>query len=275
MKKWYLIMLTSIMILTGCNNEKAKVLDLEKLNAELPYISEDTFDILNVLSSVEYEKENKFENLIDIYEYDYDTLGISNENVAHGTVRMSLASAQMYMVFQAVSGKEEALISELENYLNTRKQTTTNKEDLELLDHAIIEHNDDFIALIVSKDNQEILERIKNTKSYLFGVLTPATDADLNQYGLSLNLVREYAIQKPVLTSAKTYLIVKPKDGKEDEVKTALTNYVNKLRNDYASIPSEAKLIEKALVSEIEGYQIVIISSDNEKVLEAIQTYLK
>ena len=51
--------------------------------------------------------------------------------------------------------------------------------------------------------------------------------------------------------------------------------YLKRLETDYASMPQEEELVKSAMVTELEGYQIIIISKDNERVLEAIKTYLQ
>ena len=78
-----------------------------------------------------------------------------------------------------------------------------------------------------------------------------------------------------MLTSARTYLIVKPVEGHEDEVREALNSYLKRLETDYASMPQEEELVKNAMVTELDGYQIIIISKDNERVFEAIKTYLQ
>ena len=270
------LILSLFLLITACSQPQDQALDLETLNQQLPYLVEDTFDISNVLSSVEYGKDNIFENLTDVYDYEYEeVLGINPDNVIQGTVRISPTSAQMYMVFKPVSGREEALKQELMDYVSHRILIADNDDDKKLLENALIEQNEDFTALIVSNDNQEVLDRIKNAKATLFGVLTPAEDADLETYGLNRTIVSAYAIQKPVLTSARTYLIVKPVEGHEDEVREALNSYLKRLETDYASMPQEEELVKNAMVTELDGYQIIIISKDNERVFEAIKTYLQ
>lgn len=270
------LILSLFLLITACSQPQDQALDLETLNQQLPYLAEDTFDISNVLSSVEYGKDNIFENLTDVYDYEYEeVLGINPDNVIQGTVRISPTSAQMYMVFKPVSGREEALKQELMDYVSHRILIADNDDEKKLLENALIEQNEDFTALIVSNDNQEVLDRIKNAKATLFGVLTPAEDADLETYGLNRTIVSAYAIQKPVLTSARTYLIVKPVEGHEDEVREALNSYLKRLETDYASMPQEEELVKNAMVTELDGYQIIIISKDNERVFEAIKTYLQ
>lgn len=271
-KKCLKFALSLLLLLSGCQSKK---LDLGKLNSELPYLSEEGFDINHVLSSVEYEKQNLFENLIDVYEYDYATLGITSENIAHGIVRMSPTSAQMYMVFQPVKGNEENIIHEINAFLANKKLAATTDSDVKLLENALIEQNEDFIALVISNDNHEILERIKNSKNHLFGALTLATDDDLSTYGLTKEMVAEYAIQKPLLTCSKSYLIVKPRIGFEEQVQDALESYLIALKDQFISLRNEEELVKNAMVTELENYQIVIISNNNEKVFETIQTYLE
>ena len=169
------LILSLFLLITACSQPQDQALDLETLNQQLPYLAEDTFDISNVLSSVEYGKDNIFENLTDVYDYEYEeVLGINPDNVIQGTVRISPTSAQMYMVFKPVSGREEALKQELMDYVSHRILIADNDDDKKLLENALIEQNEDFTALIVSNDNQEVLDRIKNAKATLFGVLTPA-----------------------------------------------------------------------------------------------------
>ena len=72
MKRCLKLVLSLILLLSGCQTKST--LNLEELNKELPYLSEEGFDMNHVLSSVEYEKESIFENLIDVYEYDYEKL---------------------------------------------------------------------------------------------------------------------------------------------------------------------------------------------------------
>lgn len=275
MKKKYLLLIVMVLMLVSCSQKERNTFDLVKLNQELSTLSEDKFDIANVLSSVEYEKENIFENLIDVYDYEYDKVNISKENVLNGIVRISESNAQMYMVFQPASGKEKNLVQEMKEYIRQRLLVVKNENDRKLLENALLEENDDFIALIVSKDNEEILRRIENSTTRLFGVLESVQDDHLYEYGLNINIVEEYAIQKPVMTSAKTFMIVKPKKGHKEDVQKALASYLKQQETIFLSIPSEEEFIKNAFVGEIGDYQIVIISKDNERVFEAIKTYYK
>ena len=52
------LILSLFLLITACSQPQDQTLDLETLNQELPYLAEETFDISNVLSSVEYEKDN-------------------------------------------------------------------------------------------------------------------------------------------------------------------------------------------------------------------------
>lgn len=263
-----------VFALLGCHSNDEKTLNLNQLNQELPLLSEEQFDINHVMSSVEYDNKNLFGNMIDVFDYDYDTLGISKEDVLQATIRLSPDSCRMYMVFKPVSGHEESLKKSLQNYLSKRIVECKNDEDKELLENAMLIENENFLALIVSDDNESVLERIENAKQRYFGVLSPISDQELSEYGLNKQIVSEYAIQKPVMTSASTYLIVKPVKGKEEEVKNALSDYLKKLESDYASMPEQQELVHQAMVCELEDYQIVIISKNNEAVLESIKTYM-
>lgn len=274
MKKWMYILLSVFLLVSGCR-KKEEIFDLDKLSQELPYLSLDEFDITSVFSSVEYENENLFDNLVDVYEYDYPSLGFSKENIVQAIIRISPTSSEMYMVFEAVGGKESALIDEIKNYLASCISKVENDADRKLLEKAMIHQEDDFIACIVSKNNKEILSRIQNSKKKVFGTLTVAKDEDLETYGLNKEMVEAYSIGKPVLTSSQGYLIVKPKDGQEENVSEAIQVYLKKLESYFANVSSELDLIHQAKVYELEGYQIMIISKDNDKVSEAIKTYLK
>lgn len=273
MKKILTLILT--VLLVGCGQTNEKKLDLLKLNVELPKIADEQFDINHVLTNVEYVEPNLFNHLVDVYDYQYKDLEITSDYVMAGTVRLSLTSAEMYMVFDPVEGKEKALLKELNHYVSERISTVENSKDKALLENALIEHNEDFVALIVSENNEEVLKRIKNSKQSLFGVLTPASDEDLESFGLQKGMVDEYAIQIPVLTSARTYLIVKPNKGQEENVKKVFHSYLKSQEIAFAGMKEELNYVKNAMMSEYEGYQILIISKDNEQVFEAIKTYVK
>ncbi len=119
------------------------------------------------------------------------------------------------------------------------------------------------------------------------------------EYGLNLNLVENYVSGISTTEEYKLYLAIKPKAGKEDVVKRAINNYIENLemklkdevRNQVITdengnvIEKEFKpdeeitsdkltMLKNRLETEINGYQVYIISSSNEEILNVLKTKL-
>ena len=120
--------------------------------------------------------------------------------------------------------------------------------------------------------------------SLKIGDTTPFSDESninnsdsIETYGLDTSLLDEYVIYLPsAVVNSSMYIIAKPKNGEESVVKYQVKDLFEKYYNAYNGYyPKEAKLIENRMEKELNGYLIYIVSSDNDKVYNAIKENLK
>ena len=78
------------------------------------------------------------------------------------------------------------------------------------------------------------------------------------------------------ITSAEQYIILKPADGKEEEVKEAMDTYMTNLQQQWDTyLPLQAELVRNREETKVGDYLIYIISQDNAKVLDVIKNNQK
>lgn len=99
----------------------------------------------------------------------------------------------------------------------------------------------------------------------------------LDVYGVDANLLGDYLFYIPSeVVNPSMYLIAKPKEDDRAILKYQIEDMLKKYYNSYYSYyPKEAKMIEDRLAKEEAGYLIYIVSSDNNKVYEAITKSFK
>ena len=72
--------------------------------------------------------------------------------------------------------------------------------------------------------------------------------------------------------SSVTYMIVKPAEGKEEVIKTALDEHMTRLETTYEFyIPGQFELVKNRKVEKIGEYLIYIVSTDNDLVFNTIK----
>lgn len=95
-----------------------------------------------------------------------------------------------------------------------------------------------------------------------------------NKYNVDTTNMEEYLISMPTLVeSSNMYIVVKAKEGMENDVKTQLENLMTRYENQWSMgyAPKEEDKVRNRL-EEIDGnYFIYIISDDNDLVLETIK----
>ncbi len=115
----------------------------------------------------------------------------------------------------------------------------------------------------------------------LFPSMTEIDEGTMSSvFGIDPSLVTEYAAGFPLMNvHASMYWVVLPAEGKADEVKSAFASYFDdyqKMWDQY--LPDQAQLTRDRLETEIETekgtYLVYVISEDNDKALEAINSAL-
>jgi len=264
MKKIFNLILITFMcfLLTGCGNVN---LDLEKISTEIDTLKTDEFDILT--ASEEVASTEVFNDLIELYEYDLEELNIDSTNIEKMSFKVDLNNLPAYMIIKPVSGKENEVKEDINNYLNSF-DNLNEKLETEYKGHLIY---------IFSEDNEKVLNAIKRAKKQIFGMLMEVDEESLEPLtGINPNDLDEYLIKNSVLTQSNSYYILKPKAGKEDSVKKAMDEYMEKLEQQWETyLPDQYELVKNRLEEEYGGYLIYIISTNNDIVLDSIKSYKK
>ncbi|NLC79126.1 MAG: DUF4358 domain-containing protein [Ruminococcaceae bacterium] len=108
--------------------------------------------------------------------------------------------------------------------------------------------------------------------------MVAVSDGELAAMGLTKDNIEKYVIGLPLMNvQASLYIAVLPKEGFEADVKNELESYMTSYENTWSQyLPDQYELVENRLVTEIktgEGtYYVYIISENNERVLEALNS---
>ena len=127
---------------------------------------------------------------------------------------------------------------------------------------------------LVGCGNKELdLEKVKNklSESTVYGELKPLSNTDLNNlYSIDSSLAEEILYQESTdANEVDLYLIVKIKDDKIKEQIAARFEQLELLCEMYDA--KNAQKVRNRLETTYNGYNIYIISDNNEKVLEEIK----
>ncbi|MFV0255566.1 MAG: DUF4358 domain-containing protein [Erysipelotrichaceae bacterium] len=117
------------------------------------------------------------------------------------------------------------------------------------------------ISLIVNEEGNPI-----------FGAMEYSSEpSDIE--GLSSDLVEDMLFARPLMNiSSSMYLIVKPVAGQEADVKLAIEDYLEAYAENWSTyLPDQYDLVMNHLLTEVEGQIVLVISSDNDAVLEVIK----
>ena len=154
-----LISLAVLLVFTGCG-EKNIELDLEKVEIEL--------------NSLEIEEDGEkiklFENNVKMdYEKLEDKYGMDTNVFTEILVSTSenLDTASMYAIFLPKEEKLEVAEKEMESFFEKYDQAWIMgyfPEEEKLVENRLEETYGDYYIYVISKDNDKVLEKIKNTK---------------------------------------------------------------------------------------------------------------
>ena len=99
--------------------------------------------------------------------------------------------------------------------------------------------------------------------------------------GINLNFVEEYAIGINKYNPEKVYAVIKPIKGQEKTINTAMKLYISNGKEQYKNTKfnkkqiNYKKLYKNYLYKEYRGYQIYIISENNNKNLRNIKRIVR
>lgn len=261
MKK--VISLISIMFLclfvSGCGSVN---LDLEKVSKTVDNLLKEEFDMLMVAEKIEGE-DSYFKNLYDVYDYDLKNLNINKENIEKMTFRVDSDSKPAYIIIKPKEGKKDTVKKEVDKYISS----------FDNLDSKTESEYEGFLIYVFSSKGEEILTKIKEAKSPVFGMLANVDNEYLESLiNISPDLLDEFIVKNSIMTQSSGYYILKPKSGKKEEVKKLMDKYMKSLETQWQTyLPDQYELVKNRLEEEYGNYLIYIISSDNDLVLKTIK----
>ena len=269
----FVVLSMLLLILTGCGNSNVAELDMDKIKTNLENLKGDGFDIYTAEEEVRNSGIANFDMLETLYDFDFQEFGINPENITEYRFNMDKLNKDLWIVFLPVEGKEDTVKTETEAYIQKLISDETDATIKQKLENYSFEEIDGYLVWVVSEDNNRILELTKNARANILPMMMDITSEMLqDSIGLDPASVTEFAIKTPALiTSSTTYMVVKPADGKKNEVKDALDNYMVALEEQWSTyLPEQYELVKNRLYQEYGDYLIYIVSSNNDLVYNTI-----
>lgn len=271
MKKLLLCLVTicSFVFITGCTSKEVS-LNLEDLSNKLDNLKNNQFDRFSATQVI----ESKIANLEAIYDYDFEEkFGFTNENIENYSVGINESNMDVYFLVKPKDGKKEDVKKEIDHYFESLEKNQDEKIANKAKEKSYIEVQG-YLVYVMADQSDEILEEIKNCRENVFGALSEINDEMLfNQFDINKEDVEDYLIKTPMMiTSSNSYIIIKPKDGKKEEIKEKMNSYMEKLEKQWEIyLVDQYELVKNRLEEEYGDYLIYIISSDNELVFDTIK----
>lgn len=266
-----LTLIMAAIVLTACGKENVS-LNLKDLSSKLDNLKGEEFDRFTAANII----NEKIEGLKEIYDYEYDfkeNFGLNSEDIEFYTIAMNEENMDMYLFIQPLKDKKNDVKLALDNYFS-ELENSDNQEIANKAKNKSYTQIGSYLVYIMTDNSSDILNSIKDSKENIFGALMEVNDETLeSQFNINKSDVKEYLIKVPMMiTSSNSYIIIKPEDGKKDEVKEKIDEYMTKLEKQWETyLPEQYELVKNRLEKEYGDYLIYIISSDNDLVFETIK----
>lgn len=266
-----LTLIMAAIVLTACGKENVS-LNLEDLSSKLDNLKGEEFDRFTAANII----NEKIEGLKEIYDYEYDfkeNFGLNSEDIEFYTIAMNEDNMDMFLFIQPLEDKKNDVKLALDNYFS-KLEKNENQEIANKAKNKSYTQIGSYLVYIMTDNSSDILNSIKDSKENIFGALMEVNDETLeSQFNINKSDVKEYLIKVPMMiTSSNSYIIIKPVDGKKDEVKEKIDEYMTKLEKQWETyLPEQYELVKNRLEKEYGDYLIYIISSDNDLVFETIK----
>ena len=251
-----LISVSAILLFAGCSEKENIKLDLDKISSELDTLTTEEIDIQGI-----YPEQFEIYGTLE-YVYDFafqEKLSLNKELVTAYNVNYNDETKELLAIFKPAEGKAEQVKNELNNFM-----TSIN---------AKLEETNGLLIYVNCSDNDAVINKIKQTKTPVFGMLTEVPKSDMKDLlSIEETDVEEFLMKMPtMMVQSDTYIIVKPVDGKEEVVENALNEYMTKLENQWSTyLPEQYELVKNRKVEKIGDYLIYIVSSNNDLVFNTI-----
>ncbi len=266
-----LTLIMAAIVLTACGKENVS-LNLKDLSSKLDNLKGEEFDRFTAANII----NEKVDGLKEIYDYEYDfkeNFGLNSEDIEFYTIAMNEENMDMYLFLQPLKDKKEDVKNALDNYFS-KLEKNENQEIANKAKNKSYTQIGSYLIYIMTDNSADILNSIKDSKENIFGALMEVNDETLeSQFNINKSDVKEYLIKVPMMiTSSNSYIIIKPVDGKKDEVKEKIDEYMTKLEKQWETyLPEQYELVKNRLEKEYGDYLIYIVSSNNDLVFETIK----
>lgn len=266
-----LTLIMAAIVLTACGKENVS-LNLKDLSSKLDNLKGEEFDRFTAANII----NEKIEGLKEIYDYEYDfkeNFGLNSEDIEFYTIAMNEDNMDMFLFIQPLEDKKNDVKLALDNYFS-KLEKNENQEIANKAKNKSYTQIGSYLVYIMTDNSSDILNSIKDSKENIFGALMEVNDETLeSQFNINKSDVKEYLIKVPMMiTSSNSYIIIKPVDGKKDEVKEKIDEYMTKLEKQWETyLPEQYELVKNRLEKEYGDYLIYIVSSNNDLVFETIK----
>ena len=266
-----LTLIMAAIVLTACGKENVS-LNLKDLSSKLDNLKGEEFDRFTAANII----NEKVDGLKEIYDYEYDfkeNFGLNSEDIEFYTIAMNEDNMDMFLFIQPLKDKKNDVKLALDNYFS-KLEKNENQEIANKAKNKSYTQIGSYLVYIMTDNSSDILNSIKDSKENIFGALMEVNDETLeSQFNINKSDVKEYLIKVPMMiTSSNSYIIIKPVDGKKDEVKEKIDEYMTKLEKQWETyLPEQYELVKNRLEKEYGDYLIYIVSSNNDLVFETIK----
>lgn len=264
MKKSLIMCLTflSIFTFTGCGNKVE--LNLDEVQTELEKLTNDKFSFNAIQLSAE---NNEYFYDEDIYDTE-EEFGLTYEYFDQIIARKNSETEEKYVVIKPVqqAGSEEKIIDIMEKY--TKKQKLETK----------YEKYQDYLIYVIGNKPEEMMKRIKDSKSPIFQSLIEIKKPDLeNLMGVKESWVEESLVMNSaIIVNSNLYFIIKPKKENSEDVQKAVDKYMVDLEEQWKTyLPDQYELVKNRKFEKLGDYLVYIVSEDNDLVYNKIKDLAK
>ena len=156
MKKILIILLSGLVLVTGCGKKEESItLNLDKVKENVLAVKKDGFEIFGMMGSgLDFVKEEPY--------------NVNTDNFEEALFETSLMNvhASMYIVIKPKEGKKEEVKKDMKNFMEKYSEnwSTYLPDQYEMVKNRLETNVGDYLVYVVSEDNNAVLEAIKNAK---------------------------------------------------------------------------------------------------------------
>lgn len=250
-------------------------MDLELASREISILKTTVLDLPNIKEAIENDSEffTELEDIeFDIFNPEYfDEYLLRREKSDVNAV-----SLNSYMIIKPSEDKKDLLEEQIDLYYKNLLEEYSQKEDASEeikahLQNVMKQEYEGHLIYILSNDNDAVWKKIKEHSHPL--LFENTKEAKLEDFGLSIKDVSEFkGVISSEDTSASFYIVVRPKNGKADNIKKSMNQYMKTLDKKWSTyLPNEYKLVKNHMETEVGSYLVYIVSKDNQLVLNTIK----